>query len=263
MQKSAVIFKVLTGEVEIEGAYGIHFVFFNFFLGRNFAYNNGILQNETPDPAIHFFLFCQNLYFREPSIKSGRSIRWRDDDENTHDPIYEKIYFIKDTVSGLFKKPGENKNQAGGSGNHLAAPEQENLIPWKLPEVSNGKAPKIVKINKNLEFCNLVMETSKQSEGPPIIIQRSDSTPHKTESTPQKTVNIPMTSLKTGPTPQEINDFNWEGAAQQIIKDRRKKTSNINIRLDEGSLMKEFPRNRINDTLPRNELLCQQFAGHR
>ena len=214
MQKSAVIFKVLTGEVEIEGAYGIHFVFFNFFLGRNFAYNNGILQNETPDPAIHFFLFCQNLYFREPSIKSGRSIRWRDDDENTHDPIYEKIYFIKDTVSGLFKKPGENKNQAGGSGNHLAAPEQENLIPWKLPEVSNGKAPKIVKINKNLD----VMETSEESKGPPIIIQHPtplplDSTPHKTGSTPQKpwptpqkTVNIPMTSLNslnTGPTPHK------------------------------------------------------------
>ena len=106
----------------------------------------------------------------------------------------------------MFKKPGENKNRAGGSGNHLAAPEQENLIPWKLPEVSNGKAPKIVKINKNLE----VMETSDQSQGPPIIIQRSDSTPHKTESTPhktgptpQKTVNIPMNIQKTGPTPQK------------------------------------------------------------
>ena len=112
----------------------------------------------------------------------------------------------------MFKKPGENKNRAGGSGNHLAAPEQENLIPWKLPEVLNGKAPKIVKINKNLE----VMETSDQSKGPPIIIQRSDSTPHKTGSTPmktgptpqktvnipmniQKTVNIPITIQKTGP----------------------------------------------------------------
>ena len=112
----------------------------------------------------------------------------------------------------MFKKPGENKNRAGGSGNHLAAPEQENLIPWKLPEVSNGKAPKIVKINKNLE----VMETSDESKGPPIIIQRSDSTPQKTGSTPlktgptpqktvnipmniQKTVNIPITIQKTGP----------------------------------------------------------------
>ena len=92
-------------------------------------------------------------------------------------------------MSGLFKKPGENKNRASGSGNHLAAPEQENLIPWKLPEVSNGKAPKIVKIDKNLE----VMETSDENKGPPIIIQKSDSTPLKTGSTP----------LKTGPTPQK------------------------------------------------------------
>ena len=120
-------------------------------------------------------------------------------------------------MSGLFKKPSENKNRAGGSGNHLAAPEQENLIPWKLPEVSNGKGPKIVKINKNLE----VMETSEESKGPPIIIQNPtplplDSTPHQNESTPQKTwstpqktgnipmnikktVNIPITIQKTGP----------------------------------------------------------------
>ena len=110
-------------------------------------------------------------------------------------------------MSGLFKKPSENKNRAGGSGNHLAAPEQENLIPWKLPEVSNGKGPKIVKINKNLE----VMETSEESKGPPIIIQNPtplplDSTPQKTWSTPQKTVNIPMTSLNSlniGPTPHK------------------------------------------------------------
>merc|ERR1712008_670153 len=68
------------------------------------------------------------------------------------------------------------------------------------PEVSNGKAPKIVKINKNLE----VIETSDESKGPPIIIQRSDSTPHKTGSTPmktgptpQKTVNIPTNIQKT------------------------------------------------------------------
>ena len=47
------------------------------------------------------------------------------------------------------------------------------------------------------------METSEDSKGPPIIIQRSDSTPHKTESTPHKTLNIPMNSLKTGPTPQK------------------------------------------------------------
>ena len=164
----------------------------------------GILQTTAEffknfSKRLFFFLISRNTFFREPSIKSNRSIRWRDDDENTHDPIYEKIYFIKDTVSGLFKKPGENKNQAGGSGNHLAAPEQENLIPWKLPEVSNGKAPKIVKINKNVD----VMETSEDSKGPPIIIQRSDSTPHKTESTPHKTLNIPMNSLKTGPTPQK------------------------------------------------------------
>jgi len=107
----------------------------------------------------------------------------------------------------LFKKPSENKNRAGGSGNHLAAPEQENLIPWKLPEVSNGKGPKIVKINKNLE----VMETSEESKGPPIIIQQPtplplDSTPQKTWPTPQKTVNIPMTSLNSlniGPTPHK------------------------------------------------------------
>merc|ERR1712008_461999 len=64
------------------------------------------------------------------------------------------------------------------------------------PEVSNGKAPKIVKINKNLE----VMETSDQSEGPPIIIQRSDSTPHKTGSTP----------MKTGPTPQKNCEYSHE-----------------------------------------------------
>jgi hypothetical protein len=44
LQKSAVVLKVLTGEVGIEGADGIHLVFFNFFFGRNFACNNGILK---------------------------------------------------------------------------------------------------------------------------------------------------------------------------------------------------------------------------
>ena len=98
-------------------------------------------------------------------------------------------------MSGLFKKPSENKNRAGGSGNHLAAPEQENLIPWKLPEVSNGKGPKIVKINKNLE----VMETSEESKGPPIIIQNPtplplDSTPHKL-SLPLRKLGLPLKKL--------------------------------------------------------------------
>jgi len=56
------------------------------------------------------------------------------------------------------------------------------------------------------------------------------------------------------------DDFDWEGAAQQIIKDNRKKTSNIKIKPDQGFLMKEFPTNRIHEERPVSPIPAVQFA---
>ena len=56
------------------------------------------------------------------------------------------------------------------------------------------------------------------------------------------------------------DDFDWEGAAQQIIKDNRKKTSNIKIKPDQGFLMKEFPTDRIHEERPVSPIPAVQFA---
>ena len=55
-------------------------------------------------------------------------------------------------------------------------------------------------------------------------------------------------------------EFDWEGAAQQIIKDNRKKTSNIKIKPDQGFLMKEFPTDRIHEERPVSPIPAVQFA---
>jgi len=64
-------------------------------------------------------------------------------------------------------------------------------------------------------------------------------------TTPSPRIEIPPESPKKPSSPPP--DFDWEQAAQRIVKDHRKNTAHIHVRPENGFLMTEFPKDRIHE----------------